>query len=101
MDRTLVLDDFADKLGDRFVIAAGDDGATAVTATLAEAQALPARGLATMTRPPFSLVFVSDHPVMLRQQIYRMEHAMLGAMAIFLVPIGRDSRGFSYQATFN
>lgn len=101
MDRTLLLGDFADKLGQCFIIAAGDDAATAVTATLAEAQPLTFRGVATSARPPFSLVFVSDHPRMLRQQIYRMEHPTLGVMAIFLVPIGHDARGFSYQATFN
>lgn len=101
MDRPLALEDFADKVGDRFAIAVDDRPAGAVAATLTEAEPLfPGRAPAG-SRPPFSLVFVADHAPMLAQRIYRIEHAALGAMSIFLVPIGRGARGFSYQATFN
>ena len=102
MDRTLVFEDFADKVGQGFAIAVVDDGAASVAATLAEAELLnPGRGPAGSTRSPFSLVFVADHPAVLPQRLYRIEHEALGALAIFLVPIARDARGVSYQATFN
>ena len=101
MDRTLVFEDFADKVGQGFAIAV-DDGATSVAATLAEAELLnPGRGPDGSRRIPFSLVFVADHPAVLPQRLYRIEHEALGALAIFLVPIARDARGVSYQATFN
>ena len=100
MDRTLVFEDFADKVGQGFAIAA-DDGAASVAATLTEAELLnPGRGL-DVGRVPFSLVFVADHPAVLPQRLYRIEHEALGALSIFLVPIARDTRGVSYQATFN
>jgi hypothetical protein len=100
MDRTLVFEDFADKVGQGFAIAV-DDGAASVAATLAEAELLnPGRGLGA-GRVPFSLIFVADHPAVLPQRLYRIEHQALGPLSIFLVPIARDARGVSYQATFN
>jgi len=37
----------------------------------------------------------------LPQRLYRLEHNGLGELDIFLVPIGKDEQGVSYQATFN
>ena len=50
---------------------------------------------------PFALVFTGDGPV-LDQRTYRLEHPVLGALDIFLVPIGQDSDGrVRYEAVFN
>jgi hypothetical protein len=99
MDKPLTVADFADKIGQRFAI---EDGAgSSIASVLTEAKPLnPGRGI-NGARPPFSLVFVADQPQPLPQRIYRMEHDTLGIVSIFLVPIGRDARGISYQATFN
>src|SRR5690348_14290361 len=99
MEKPLTIADFADKIGQRFAI---EDGVgTPIASILVEAQPLnPARGVGG-ARPPFSLVFVADQPQPLPQRIYRMAHDRLGIMSIFLVPIGHDARGVSYQATFN
>jgi hypothetical protein len=35
------------------------------------------------------------------QSIFQLEHAVLGAGALFLVPIKRDQQGVCYEATFN
>jgi hypothetical protein len=35
------------------------------------------------------------------QSIFQLEHAVLGAGALFLVPIRRDQQGVYYEATFN
>jgi hypothetical protein len=37
----------------------------------------------------------------LPQRIYGLRHATLGAMPIFLVPIGREGEVTTYQAVFN
>jgi hypothetical protein len=37
----------------------------------------------------------------LPQAIYRLEHARLGALDVFLVPIGQDADGVRYEAIFN
>jgi hypothetical protein len=35
------------------------------------------------------------------QKLYRLRHEELGKVTIFLVPIGRDASGVSYQAVFH
>jgi hypothetical protein len=52
-------------------------------------------------RPPFSLLFLGKDPRVLPQKLYRLEHGEMGVVTIFLVPIGKDALGVSYQATFN
>lgn len=98
IDRALVFEDFADKVGDVFVIAEQD--APAILLKLAEAELLPNR-LKPGTRPPFSLVFLARDPPVLPQRLYRLAHKGLGEVTLFLVPVGKDAAGVSYQATFN
>ena len=54
--------------------------------TLAEARPLGAARPGA-TREPFALIFHGPPALRLPQRIYRLEHATLGAMEIFLVPI--------------
>ncbi len=49
----------------------------------------------------FSLIFHGAMTPVLPQRMYRLEHETLGAMDIFLVPIGPDSAGMRYEAVFN
>lgn len=50
---------------------------------------------------PFSLAFSAQPPVR-EQRIYRLEHAALGSVDLFLVPIGREPDGrIRYEAVFN
>jgi hypothetical protein len=88
---TLTVDDFAALRGDRFRIAAGD-GADfdAELVEVSQIQREPGG------RAPFSLVFRGGPDPPLPQRIYRVEHAELGALEIFLVPIAADR----YQAVF-
>lgn len=55
----------------------------------------------TPRQEQFSLVFHGPADLFLQQGIYHMEHAELGALDLFLVPIGRQAAGFAYQAIFN
>ena len=57
-----------------------------VPLTLAEVRPLGAARPGT-TREPFALVFHCEPTVRLPQHIYRLEHATLGEMEIFLVPV--------------
>jgi len=53
-------------------------------------------------RQPFSLLFVAgtDAPI-LSQRLYRLDHASLGALDLFLVPIGPKNGAMQYEAVFN
>jgi len=51
---------------------------------------------------PFSAVFVDPRPaIVLPQQIFRVEHETLGALDLFLVPVGPSPGGMRYEAVFN
>jgi hypothetical protein len=53
-------------------------------------------------RRPFSLLFLG--PVSqqyLLQHIYRLEHEQLGALDLFLVPLGPEGGRMRYEAVFN
>ena len=99
IDRALVFEDFADKVGDLFVI--GEAGVPGIPLTLKEAEPLNPAMAPRGARPPFSLIFLAKDPRVLPQRIYRMEHNGLGEVSIFIVPVGKDAEGVLYQATFN
>ncbi|MDN4056898.1 hypothetical protein QPK31_01545 [Massilia sp. YIM B02769] len=73
-------------------------GLDGVALTLYEA--LPLAGAAP-DEHRFSLGFRSSAAVQLEQGTYTLDHAVLGTLAIFLVPVGRDAGGVQYQAIFN
>jgi len=73
------------------------DGALAVK--LSEARPLGVRP--ESIREPFALSFVADRPLRLPQGIYKMRHAQLGEMEIFLVQIAADHTSSSFEAVFN
>lgn len=88
---------FASRVGERFRIRL--DSGDSLKTTLVEARELgPA--LVAGGRVPFSLLFLGPAEPVLPQRIYRVEHDELGAFEIFIVPIGRDEAGTSYEATF-
>ncbi len=53
-------------------------------------------------RQSFSLTFLGPvSPQYLIQHIYRLEHDQLGALEIFLVPLGPEQGRMKYEAIFN
>jgi hypothetical protein len=52
-------------------------------------------------REPFVLTFVLGRPLRLPQGIYKVRHAHLGEMEIFLVPIAADANSSTFEAVFN
>jgi len=52
-------------------------------------------------RRPFSIEFLGPiSPQYLQQHIYRLEHAQLGVLEIFLVPLGPEQGRMRYEAIF-
>ena len=49
----------------------------------------------------FSLFFCGPDDLMLPQGIFVLEHPSMGELLLFIVPVGRDDRGFRYEVVFN
>jgi hypothetical protein len=99
LDR-LTLADFAPLVGTAFpLVGAGDPP---IAFTLAAANDLSGRGSSVPgTRPPFSLHFRGPADPLLPQRTRLLDAGPLGRLEIFLVPIGRDAAGATYEAIFN
>jgi hypothetical protein len=58
-------------------------------------------GPAFEKRSPFSIVLrTQQQDQYLIQAIYRVEHAAMGSLDLFLVPLGPDKNGMRYEAVF-
>ena len=87
----LTLADFEPLLNQRFRVAPGEHPPFELELVeVAEIEREPGG------RAPFSLEFAGGPTPPLPQRIYRVEHAGLGALEIFLVPIADDR----YEAVF-
>ena len=53
------------------------------------------------TRRGFSLIFRGPKEPVLEQQMHPLNHARLGELPVFLVPIGPDVKGIRYEAVFS
>jgi hypothetical protein len=91
--------DFARHLNEPFAIRLSATDTLAVT--LAEVTPHPHLPHHTGARRGFSLVFQSAEAGHLRQGTYPLEHAQLGTLELFLVPIGPKDGGMRYEAVFN
>jgi hypothetical protein len=58
-------------------------------------------GQTTPRQDYFSIIFRGPQDTYLQQSIYRLEHDEMGMLELFLVPVGRDEKGFQYEAIFN
>jgi hypothetical protein len=90
------LESFRPAVGDAFTVGP-EDGPT-VELLLVEAEHKDAGPHAP--RPPFSLLFHGPAEPLMPQATYRFAHHALGAMDIFIVPLGRDEHGTTYEAFF-
>jgi uncharacterized protein DUF6916 len=96
--------DFAECVGDNFSLRAGPDAA--IEAELISVDALrPSRAcsISSTSRESFALVFLVPTKAYLPQGIYQVDHAELGVLDIFLVPIGPDPQrqGVRMEGVFN
>jgi hypothetical protein len=102
MLESLTHQSFAPHVGTEFRLQLGPDGA--LPFTLIEAQAVGSapgpRPDGTARRQPFALLFRGPRQPVLPQRIYRLEHAAMGPLELFIVPIGPDEAGLRYEAVF-
>jgi hypothetical protein len=97
MTTELTYELFSNKVGQIWVIDEAD--APPIELTLTEVE--PLKNYAKLKREPFSLYFTTTGDFVLPQRLYGLRHGTLGAMTIFLVPIGRQGETTTYQAVFN
>lgn len=91
----LTLADFEPLVGERFALRA--DAVGTLDVALASATTLGPR---PGGRDPFTLVFSGPREPIAPQATYRFEHAALGSLELFVVPIGQDATSTSYEAIF-
>jgi hypothetical protein len=97
----LTYDHFDGRVGEPFEVSVGDG--PAVSMELVDASVgteLGGPGPDGEERLQFSLVFQGPATQLLPQGTYRLAHAELGELELFLVPIGRDADGTRYEAAF-
>ncbi|MEZ5333124.1 MAG: DEAD/DEAH box helicase [Thermoanaerobaculia bacterium] len=98
LDR-LQLSDFGPIVGRS--VALHREGEAALALELVEARGLS--GASRGGRQPFSLLYRGPTEPVLPQGIYRMDHPEVGALELFLVPLGPDGEardGLLYEAVF-
>ncbi len=98
MLESLTFGDFSGRIGEEFRVVGRD---APVALALVEATDLSRPGAPGPRRAPFSLIFRGPSAPLLPQRIWPLEHAALGRLEIFLVPIGPDASGMRYEAVFN
>ncbi len=94
----LTFRDFFERVGEQFRVAGSE---APIALALVEATDLSRPNAPGPRRTPFSLIFRGPSSPVLPQRIWPLEHAVLGRLEIFLVPIGPDEKGMRYEAIFN
>lgn len=92
---------FTSLVGEKFAVDAGEGGQLDLELLESrlhdpDAPALDESG----ARTPFTLLFRGPAEPLLPQRIYRLEHESIGALEIFIVPVGQDADGVVYEAVF-
>lgn len=97
----LTVDQFEGRVGETFEVTS-DGGPTIRTelVEVTESAELGGRGPAGEERRQFSLVFHGPAEPVLPQSIHRLEHAELGELHLFLVPLGPAGERMRYEAVF-
>lgn len=95
MIEQLRLEDFSGRVGEKFRL-------TTTAGDTVEIELLDAAGsnAPPLQRQPFSLVFRLPAEVPPIQAIYHLEHDEMGAMDLFLVPLGPGKEGLQWEAVF-
>jgi hypothetical protein len=93
---TVRSEEFAACLNQDFAIVLSDG---ALLLQLSEVRPLGVRP--ESLREPFAIVFLGRAGLALPQGIYKVRNVTLGEMEIFLVQVGADQTGSTFEAVFN
>lgn len=94
---TLTAEHFQPHVGTAFRIDFTDHAPVGLVLVQVDAHGGPA---APGGRQPFSLVLQGPLTPVLPQRIYPLQHAELGVLEIFIVPLGPDASVMRYEAVF-
>lgn len=97
----LTPDSFTPHVGTTFLVETG--GGDRLGLSLVSAQAVgSSRRSGAVRERAFSVIFLgpAGAPI-LPQRTYRLEHEEMGALELFLVPVGVDGGRVQYEAVFN
>ena len=105
MSEEVTYQDFAEQLNTRFKIRFGEESATLEEEGRGRGET-EMELVETVQRESdvsegFTLLFQGSDDVFLNQQIYAFSHDKLGDFELFIVPVGKDEKGYQYEAVFN
>jgi hypothetical protein len=93
----MTLDDFEPLVGRTFEVRTGEKKVEIVLL-----EAIPIGSPSVLPQSSFSLLFRGPLDTVLVQGTYTLEETSLGALEVFLVPVGEEERGwFLYEAVFD
>ena len=92
-------EDFSQHLNTKFRV--NLDSSTPVELELADVVVRASEPNEQQGMERFSIFFYGPTNFFLPQQTYEVTHPAMGDLAIFLVAIGQEERGFKYEAVFN
>jgi hypothetical protein len=95
MAAALTHEEFSKHLNTKFRIYLSDT--EAIDAELTEVSEL----LRSDRQERFSIYFRTSNEIFLGQGMRRLEHDQMEAFDLFLVPMGRDEAGTTYESVFN
>ena len=95
MEAALEHSEFSKYLNSNFRVRISDE--QTVDAELIEVTEL----MVSARQERFAIVFRTANDFFLGQGLRTLEHDEMGKCELFLVPIGRDEKGTSYEAVFN
>src|SRR5436853_6297021 len=97
MLESLTFDQVQPHVGTKFHIAAGHHEIDLLLVKVGKVMESEA---ARLDRNPFSLFFLGPADPYLPQRMYPLRHEALGTLEIFIVPVGKDPKGYPYEAVF-
>jgi hypothetical protein len=97
MSAPLTEKEFSKHLNTKFRIA----GDNPIELELTEVKGYLSKAIEQTDMERFSAFFHGPGDRYLPQRAYPLEHDVMGAFELFLVPIARDEKGFRYEAVFN
>ncbi len=98
MPETLTRERFSELLDHVFKVVLDD---SVLELQLVQVDPVESVGAPPDLRRPFSLIFRGPLEPVLPQRLYPIDNERMGALDIFLVPIGRDAQGMRYEAVFS